>query len=48
MIAIGASEAEMESSVRFSFSELNTEEEVDEALAVLREVLPVLRRYRRK
>jgi cysteine desulfurase len=48
LTAIGASKAEMESSVRFSFSELNTEEEVDEALAVLQEVLPVLRRYRRK
>ncbi|MEE3436995.1 MAG: cysteine desulfurase family protein [Lachnospiraceae bacterium] len=48
LTAIGASKAEMESSVRFSFSELNTEEEVDEALTVLREVLPVLRRYRRK
>ncbi len=48
LTAIGASRAEMESSVRFSFSELNTEEEVDEALAVLKGVLPMLRRYRRK
>ena len=48
LTAIGAPRTEMESSVRFSFSELNTEEEIDEALAALREVLPLLRRYRRK
>ncbi len=48
MTAIDAPKAEMESSVRFSFSELNTAEEVDEALACLAQVLPMLRRYRRK
>ncbi|MBP3878513.1 MAG: cysteine desulfurase [Lachnospiraceae bacterium] len=46
MTAIGAPAEEVSSSVRFSFSELNTEEEVDETLAVLRRVLPLLRRYR--
>ena len=48
MTAIDAPKAEMESSVRFSFSELNTAEEVDEALVCLAQVLPMLRRYRRK
>ncbi len=48
LTAIGASKDEMASSVRFSFSELNSEDEVDEVLKVLAEVLPMLRRYRRK
>ncbi|MDO4804569.1 MAG: cysteine desulfurase family protein [Lachnospiraceae bacterium] len=48
LTAIGAPKEEMESSVRFSFSELNTEDEVDEALRVLAELVPMLRRYRRK
>lgn len=48
LTAIGAPKEEMSSSVRFSFSELNTEDEVDEVLSVLGEVLPMLRRYRRK
>ncbi len=38
--------AEMASSVRFSFCETNTTEEIDETIKVLREVLPMLRRYR--
>lgn len=48
LTAIGASKEEMASSVRFSFSELNTADEVDEVLRVLAEVVPMLRRYRRK
>ena len=48
LTAIGASKEELVSSVRFSFSELNTAEEVDEALRVLAEILPMLRRYRRR
>ena len=40
--------AQMESTLRFSFSELNTKKEVDTCLAALREFLPVLRRYRRR
>ncbi len=48
LTAIGAAKEEMSSSVRFSFSELNTEDEVDETLRVLAEVLPMLRRYRRR
>ena len=48
MTAIGAAKEEASSSVRFSFSELNTTEEVDRTLEVLRELLPALRRYRRR
>ncbi len=48
LAAIGAPKEEMTSSVRFSFSELNSEEEVDEALRALEEILPMLRRYRRR
>ena len=48
LTAIGASKEELSSSVRFSFSELNTAEEVDETLRALAELLPMLRRYRRR
>lgn len=48
LTAIGCSRAEMESAVRFSFCESNTEEEIQETLAVLGEVLPLLRRYTRR
>lgn len=46
LTAIRVPASEMSSSVRFSFCENNTIEEVDEALRVLKEVLPLLRRYR--
>jgi cysteine desulfurase len=45
MAAIRANAKETESSLRFSFSELTTEEEIDETLGVLGEVLPQLRRF---
>lgn len=48
MKAIGAPKEEVSSGVRFSFSETNTEEEVDLVLQALRELLPQLRRYRAK
>lgn len=48
LTAIGCSKAEMESAVRFSFCETNTEEEIRQTLAVLGEVLPLLRRYTRR
>lgn len=48
LTAIGASKAEMESAVRFSFCEETTTEEIDCTLQVLSEVLPVLRRFTRK
>ena len=48
LTAIGASKAEMESSVRFSFSENTTQEEIDTVLEVLNRVIPMLRRFTRK
>lgn len=48
LTAIGCNKAEIESSVRFSFSELTTEEEIDKTAEALNELLPVLRRYLRK
>ena len=44
--AIGSSKEDAEASVRFSFSEENTKEEVDITIQALKELLPVLRRYR--
>ena len=46
LTAIGASGPEIDSSVRFSFTEENTKEEVDTVMDVLKQVLPMLRRYR--
>lgn len=46
--SIGLSRDQIECTVRISFSEENTIEEVDYALGVLREVLPMLRRYSRR
>ena len=48
LTAIGCNKAEIESSVRFSFSELTTEEEIDKTAEALNELLPVLRRYLRR
>ena len=45
--AMGMEAAQRESTLRFSFSEENTFEEVDYALEVIGQVLPVLRRYSR-
>lgn len=46
--AMGMPKEQKESTLRFSFSEENTFEEVDYCLEVLREVLPMLRRYARR
>ena len=46
--AIGSDAVYLDSTIRFSFSDLNTIEEADVCLAALRELLPALRRYRRK
>ena len=46
--AIGCPEKEKESAIRFSFSEMTTPEEIRYTLQVLRDVLPVLRRFTRK
>lgn len=48
LTAIGCSREEMESAVRFSFSETTAAEEIAYTLQVLQEVVPALRRYRRK
>jgi len=46
--AIGLSKALMESTIRFSMSEMTTEEEIEYTLEQLKELLPMLRRYSRK
>lgn len=46
--AIGCGKPEMESAVRFSFCETTREEEIDRTLEVLREVVPMLRKYTRR
>ena len=46
--AMGMSNAQIENTVRISFSEENTLEEVDYCLEVLNEVLPMLKRYARR
>lgn len=43
--AIGLDKKKLESTVRFSFGEDNTEEEVDYAIETIKELLPVLRHY---
>ena len=45
--AIGCDPKWLDSTIRFSFSDLNTIEEADICLSVLKDLLPVLRRYRR-
>ena len=44
---IGVKDSLLDSTLRFSFGLFNTEEDVDYCLAQLRELLPMLRRYRR-
>ena len=45
--AIGSEAKWLDSTLRFSFSDLNTGEEVDVCLAALSELVPMYRRYRR-
>ena len=45
---IGMKKELLDSTIRFSLGDLNTEEEVDYAIGVLGELLPVLRRYQMK
>ena len=45
---IGVKKELLDSTIRFSLGDLNTEEEVDYAIGVLGELLPVLRRYQMK
>jgi cysteine desulfurase len=43
--AIGLDKKRLESTLRFSFGEDNTEEEVDYAISTIKELLPMLRHY---
>ena len=45
---IGVKKELLDSTIRFSLGDLNVEEEVDYAIGVLGELLPVLRRYQMK
>lgn len=45
---IGAGQEFLDATLRFSLSEFTTEEEIDEALKALYELVPMLRRYRRR
>lgn len=45
---IGVKKELLDSTIRFSLGDLNTEEEVDYAIGVLGEILPVLRKYQMK
>ena len=44
---IGVKPELLDATLRFSFSVLNTPEEIDYAIEALKELLPVLRRYKR-
>ena len=48
LTAMGLSKVQIESTVRISFSEENTFDEVDYCLEVLRDTVPMLRRYARR
>lgn len=48
LLAIGLKKEEQEGTIRFSFSEETTAEEIEYTLAALREILPVLRRFVRR
>ncbi len=48
LTAVGLPKDLMESTLRFSMSELTTREEIDYTLEQVKEILPMLRRYRRK
>ena len=48
LTAIGVKRELLDSTIRFSFSEFTTKEELDYTLESLRELLPVLRRFTRR
>ena len=48
LAGIGLSASALESTVRFSFSINTTKEEIDGAIEALREIVPILTKYRRK
>ena len=45
---IGVKKELLDSTIRFSLGDLNTEEEIDYSITVLEEILPVLRKYQMK
>lgn len=47
LTALGMKKAQMETTVRFSFEEENTKEQIDYCLQVLQEVLPMLKKFTR-
>ena len=48
LLAIGLKKEEQEGTIRFSFSEWTTDEEIDATLEALKRLLPVLRRFTRR
>ena len=46
--ALGCSQKEIDSSIRFSFCEATTSEEIEETIRALNELVPMLRRYTRR
>ena len=46
--AIGAAQDDLSSTIRFSFSDMTTEDDIAETVAALKELVPVLRRFTRK
>ena len=46
--SINLDKSKLESTLRFSFSEFNTMEQVDYAIEIIEEILPIYRRYIRK
>ncbi len=48
LVAIGLTREEKESTLRFTFSSFNTKEEVDEVVRVLKEIVPMLRKFTRR
>ena len=48
LLAIGLQKEEQEGTIRFSFSEWTTDEEIDRTLTALGKLLPELRRFKRK
>ncbi|MDO5695531.1 MAG: cysteine desulfurase family protein [Eubacteriales bacterium] len=48
LVNIGLTKEEAESTLRFSFSEMNTKSDVDVAMTALQEVIPMLRKFVRR
>ena len=48
LTAVGMKKSQLETTLRFSFCETTTAEEIDYCIQTLKELLPVLRRYSRR